>query len=271
MRRAAELPGASSRTTGTSGWRRVGVGVAGLMVVCTAPAQNGRPWERPVPVVQQALSASEQRIGADELFAAAERSVLAVLEQRASRVELSLPREGLHGVVVAAGAVRLAARPLSPDASWGRRVSVWVDVHVDGAASRSIVVPVQVRAWQTGWVALRDMAVGTRLVADMLRQDEVDVAAGGRYAWQGSPDGQVLRSAVLVGQYLGEHQVMPPRAVARGDQVELVHRLGAVQVVASASALQDGDVGQHIQVRPSSSQAAVLARVIEPGKVELYK
>jgi hypothetical protein len=35
--------------------------------------------------------------------------------------------------------------------------------------------------------------------------------------------------------------------------------------------LQDGDEGQHIQVRVDGAQGAVLARVIEPGKVELLK
>jgi flagella basal body P-ring formation protein FlgA len=44
-----------------------------------------------------------------------------------------------------------------------------------------------------------------------------------------------------------------------------------VEVLAGANALQDGGVGQHVQVRVDASQGAVLARVVAPGRVELMK
>jgi flagella basal body P-ring formation protein FlgA len=53
--------------------------------------------------------------------------------------------------------------------------------------------------------------------------------------------------------------------------VELLHRIGAVEVLAGASALQDGGVGQHVQVRVDAAQGPVLAKVLAPGRVELLK
>lgn len=150
-------------------------------------------------------------------------------------------------------------------------MAVWVDIRQGGQLRRSVLVPVQVRAWQKAWVAERDLAAGAKLTSDLLRVDEVDVAAGGQAAWAGEPEGRVLRSAVLAGHYLGASQIAAPRAVSRGERVELMHRLGAVQVLAGANALQDGDPGQHIQVRVDGAQGAVLARVTEPGRVELLK
>ena len=150
-------------------------------------------------------------------------------------------------------------------------MTVWVDVRQGSQVRRSVLVPVQVRAWQQAWVAERDLVAGARLSADLLRTDEVDVAAGGQAAWRGEPEGRVLRAGVLAGRYLGQHQVSAPHAVTRGERVELLNQLGAVQVLAAASALQDGDQGQHIQVRVDGAQGAVLARVIETGRVELLK
>jgi flagella basal body P-ring formation protein FlgA len=249
-----------------------GWALACLWVSASAHAQAESNWPAPAdPAAPPALATSEQWISPAELFAAAERALASVLRPLAERVDLSMPRDGLRGVVVDAGPVELVARPLPADGLRSSRQTVWVDVRQGGTSRRSVLVPVQVHAWQNAWVAQRDMAAGTRLSVDLLRKDEVDVAAGGQAAWHGEPEGQVLRSPVLAGRYLGAQQVAVPRAVTRGERVELLHRLGAVQVMSSASALQDGDTGQHIQVRPDSSQGAVLARVIEPGRVELLK
>ncbi|HEV8690099.1 MAG TPA: flagellar basal body P-ring formation chaperone FlgA [Ideonella sp.] len=229
-------------------------------------ASPSNPLPAPPP-----MGASERWVGPTELFAAAERALAATLRTRAARIELAMPRDGLHGVVVDAGAIELVARPLASEWAWSPRMAVWVDVRQGGVVRRSVLVPVQVHAWQKGWIAERDLAAGAKLSADLLRADEVDVAAGGQAAWQGEPEGRVLRATVLAGRYLGAQQVTAPRAVTRGERVELVHQLGAVQVLAAANALQDGDQGQHIQVRVDGAQGAVLARVIEPGRVELLK
>jgi flagella basal body P-ring formation protein FlgA len=97
------------------------------------------------------------------------------------------------------------------------------------------------------------------------------VAAGGQAAWQGEPEGQLLRGTVVAGGYLGAQQVVQPPAVSRGEQVELLHRIGAVEVLATASALQDASVGQRVQVRVGAAHGAVMARVVAPGRVELVQ
>jgi flagella basal body P-ring formation protein FlgA len=217
-----------------------------------------------------ALAANERWVAPAEFLAAAERTLKPALQARGARVELSLPRDAVRGMVVDSSA-ELSARPLPVDVAWAPRIAVWVDVRQDGSARRSVLVPVQVQAWQEGWVAVRDLPAGTRLSQTLLQRGEVDVAAGGQPAWQGEPEGQWLRATVMAGHYLAASQVTPPHAVARGERVELVHRLGAVEVLAGASSLQDGEIGQHVQVRVEASQGPVLARVIAPGRVELMR
>ncbi|MGM9489675.1 flagellar basal body P-ring formation chaperone FlgA [Ideonella sp. YS5] len=218
-----------------------------------------------------ALATSERWVAPAELFAAAEQALKPLLEARGARVELTMPRDAVRGVVVDAGAVELAARALPGDFAWSSRIAVWVDIRQAGATRRSVLVPVQVQAWQAGWKAVRDLPAGTRLSQTLLERGEVDVAAGGQPAWQGDPEGQSLRAPVMAGRYLGASQVTPAHAVARGERVELVHRMGVVEVLAAASALQDGEIGQHVQVRVDASQGPVMARVVAPGRVELQR
>lgn len=217
------------------------------------------------------LASSERWISPAELFAAAAGELEISLRQRAKRVESEMPRDGARGLVVDAGPVELTARPLPPGQSLSSRVSIWVDVKQAGVSKRTVLVPVIVHAWQDGLIALRDLPAGTRLDPDHVRPAEVDIAAGGSAAWQGEAAGQLLSTRVLAGHYIGTAQITSPRAVSRGESIQLVHRLGAVEVVANARALQDGDPGQHIQVRPGNAQGPVMARVIEPGMVELMK
>jgi flagella basal body P-ring formation protein FlgA len=241
-------------------------------VVLPAGGAMAEPPLRAEPAgVAPATATSERWVAPAELFAAAQTVLMLVLQSRGARVELAMARDTLRGVVVDAGAVDLAVRPLPADIAWAPRMAVWVDVRQGGVTRRSVLVPVQVQAWQGGWVAIRDLPAGTRLSQTLLQRGEVDVAAGGQPAWQGEPEGQWLRAPVMAGHYLAASQVTAPHAVARGERVELVHRLGAVEVLADASALQDGEIGQHVQVRVQASGGPVLAQVIAPGRVELMK
>jgi flagella basal body P-ring formation protein FlgA len=245
-----------------------------LAVLMVSAAASATPGPQGVAVPGDApplLASNEQWVSPADLFSAAEQALKPVLLARAARVELTMPHDGPRGLVVNTGATELVARPPSTDMAWSARMVVWVDVRQGGTAIRSMLVPVQVHAWQSGWVAVRDLPAGTRLSQTWLQPGEVDVAAGGQPAWQGEPEGQWLRSPVLAGRYLGASQVAAPHAVARGERVELVHKLGAIEVLASASALQDAEIGQHVQVRVEASQGPVLARVTAPGRVELMK
>lgn len=216
------------------------------------------------------IASTERVVEAAELHALASRALERALQGRADRFQFTLPARSSPMAVDVQGS-ELVAREVSGTVSLSSRMTVWVDVRQSGQVKRTLLVPVEVAAYRTGWVALRDLPVGARLSPGTLREQEVDIAAGGSEAWKGEPEGLVLRSPVLAGHYLAAGQVMTPPAVSRGDAVQVVHRLGAVEVQAVAKALQDGEVGKNIQVRISASQPPVLARVMAAGQVELVK
>lgn len=187
------------------------------------------------------------------------------LAARVARFELVLRSEfsarGFRG--------NLKARPVPHEIPIGRRMSVWVD-EVDGARIlKSTLVSFEVRAYRQGWVAAQDLVSGQRLDASMLREAEVEIAASGQMPWDGMPSGQVLRTPVLAGKYLTAAQVAGAVAVRGGDPVQVLSRIGKVEVQARAQALRDGDPGQVIQVRVAAAAGAVPARVVGAGLVEL--
>lgn len=247
----------------------------GLALVAGCPlmaAASDNDHLRTVASNQAAAVASTERVvDADELHGLASQALERALRGRADRFQFSKPARAMSSTVIDAQGVELVAREVAHATSLSSRMTVWVDVKKGGYARRTLLVPVDVAAYRTGWVAMRDLPVGTRLSAGILREQEVDIAAGGNEAWAGDPEGLVLRSPVLAGHYLAAGQVMAAPAVSRGDVVQVVHRMGAVEVQATASALQDGDPGRNIQVRISANQSPVLARVMAAGQVELIK
>ena len=193
------------------------------------------------------------------------------LGSRADRFDVEADTATLPALNLPAGTIDVRVRPLPDDARPVSRMSLWLDLHIDGRFERSVLVTCRVKAYRMAWTANMDLAAGTRLSPQFLRRAEVDVAALGITPWRGDPAGTVLRTRLLRGDALTARSVAPALAVSRGERVLLSSRVGAVEVLTSAQALQDADVGQRIPVRVDASQGPVLATVREPGFLEIIK
>jgi flagella basal body P-ring formation protein FlgA len=150
---------------------------------------------------------------------------------RAGRVEARLVP---HDVALPGGEVRLEVRGLE-QASWPRRLVVWVDI------------------WSGGWF-VRTVPVG------------LETVAGDRRA--GDPaDGMPLASAAEdTGIPATAHA---PLTVARGDWAVLRAIEGAVTLESRVEVLQDGRTGQKVRVRQHGAVGPVLARVVGRGLLEI--
>lgn len=216
-------------------------------------------------------AAGERWVAPEALHAAAALALTRAWGGQAGRIEIDAARPAPASVVVPPGATTLVARALGSEPRWHPRMSVWVDVMQAGRAVRSVLVPVDVRIHQRAWIALQDLPAGTRLAPEFFVEQEMDVAPSGQLAWQGEPAGPMLRAPVRAGAYLKAGQVGAPMAVARGEHVQLSYREGVLEILAAAQALQEGNPGQHVQIRVDVNKNPILARVVAPGKVELVK
>jgi flagella basal body P-ring formation protein FlgA len=87
----------------------------------------------------------------------------------------------------------------------------------------------------------------------------------------GSEDivGMVARRTLLPGQSIPINALAAPRAVRAGSPVKLIYLDGGLEITTVGSALQDGVVGQSVQVRNDDSGVTVSGRVRPDGAVQV--
>ena len=81
--------------------------------------------------------------------------------------------------------------------------------------------------------------------------------------------GLVARRTLLPGQSIPINALAAPRVVRAGAAVKLVYVDGGLEITAVGSALQDGAVGQSVQVRNDDSGVTILGRVRADGAVQV--
>lgn len=219
-----------------------------------------------------APSGASQQVDGSLLVHAAAAHLGAWLSQRVDRFELEPDVSTIPALRVARGAVDLRVRRMAEeDARPAARMTLWLDVHVNGRFARSVLIGFRVRAHCQAWTANADLAPGTRLNTQLLVRREVDVASAGNLPWNGDPDGLVLRTRLLTGNFLVPGSAVPVQTISRGDSVQLRSRVGGVEIVAQARALQDANLSQRVRVRVDAANGPVLATVLEPGWVEIVQ
>ena len=82
--------------------------------------------------------------------------------------------------------------------------------------------------------------------------------------------GMTPRSSFRAGKTFRMVSLKPPLVVKRGQHVMIVYESGPLRVTSTGEARRDGAVGQWIPVRNSSSGTEIKARVVSPGRVNVY-
>jgi flagella basal body P-ring formation protein FlgA len=200
---------------------------------------------------------------------AAEQALQALAQSDGVRLELANGAP-LPELPLPAGAVALRARPPAPQVLRQRHPTVWVDVTVDGAFYRTVPVGFELHAWRPALVAAHALDAGSEPRCADFGVGDVDLTAlpGPAIAGCGAVRGRLVR-ALGPGEPLLQAQLKQPPAVAQGDSVALQFIDGAIVLESRATALADGAVGDHIDVRPSGARQAVRAAVADVGIVRI--
>ena len=173
-------------------------------------------------------------------------------------------------VVVPPGRVSLAARTLPDAAMPAHRMTVWIDVSVDGRHERAVPVDFEVAAMRRGWVVLAPVERGRDLQATQFEQASVDVTRlGSQPLFTGAIDRLRARRPLGAGQTLTAADVEPRPDVVRGERVLVWTVSGDLSVQIEGEALQDGREGQQVWVHVDRASGPVAARVLRPGLVRV--
>jgi flagella basal body P-ring formation protein FlgA len=195
-----------------------------------------------------------------------------ILRGEADRVELQLSGP-LPDLKLPTGKIELKPRPIQSSQAMHRRVTVWVDILIEGAFFRSVTVPFEVRAYRPVLVAKRDLPKGIAPQCDALQLRETDVAGLDSPPFSEdchALDGYLKRS-LPQGTPLLKSYLQASIPVMLGDNVSLQMIDGSVILESRAIALGDGEVGQHINVKPSGGTEAIAAEVVAPGIVRITR
>ncbi|MBB4199365.1 flagella basal body P-ring formation protein FlgA [Rhodoblastus sphagnicola] len=124
------------------------------------------------------------------------------------------------------------------------------------AGSREIVVPAQV------------IYPGDRITDAMLNDaPEPDGDLSGVLRERADIVGKAARRTLLPGRAIPAIAVEEPRAVSMGGLVQLVYQKDGLNIVTNAQALQNGYVGQVVQVRNIESGVIVTGAIQADGTV----
>jgi len=208
-----------------------------------------------------------QRIDFGALADAAALELARALDSLALRFTLR-PVGGAHAVAVPAGAYELAARPpANPVPS--RRMSVLVDVRVDGAVYTTVPVWFAVSAVRGALVARAPLRAGEPLRPEDFVLDDVDVT---RVASAPLPAHAALgelraRRALEPGTPLAAGNVEARPAVVRDERVAVLVERGPVTIETQGVATADARLGELVRVQNTDSRQTFAARVVGPGRV----
>lgn len=184
-----------------------------------------------------------------------------------SRIEVT-PVGDFPAVRGPAGSLRISVRQLRTDLAI-RRVSVWVDVEIDGSVYRSVPMWLAVNAYRPVVVARRahrskepltrqDFTIEEREVAALREMPlAVDAALAGKRARHALAAGSIIRPSDI--------EVQP--SVLADQEIDVRVLAGPIAIETRAIAEQEGDAGEYIRVRNPASALTYRAEVVDRGKV----
>lgn len=137
--------------------------------------------------------------------------------------------------------------------------------------SWTLYVPVHLHAWVQAVVAATNLAPNTPLSATQLTHGRADafVGNGGLITDMRQAEGKILRFGLTAGAPVLSSQLDLPIAVHRGQKVMLTLNDPVMTIKTTATALDDGRVGDAITVQNADSQKTLRATVARDGGVEI--
>lgn len=215
------------------------------------------------PVCAQSVPTGTQSL--DSLRAAAEQGVRDHFARSGSRIDTST--EALDLRLQLAACEQPLQAIISDHAKARSRMTV--PVRCPQAGGWTVRVPVQLKLFRTVLVSNRALLRGDGIGAADVRTEERDVTRLGYGYLENFQQiaGRSLSRPVANGTVLSPGTLGGRRMVRAGDHVQMLARLGGVEVRAEGVALGSGDNGARLRVRNANSGRIVEAMVTAPGIV----
>jgi flagellar basal body P-ring formation protein FlgA len=216
-------------------------------------------------------AAAPQHIDAARVVAVARESLQQQLgddAQRAQVATVGTPED----IQVLSGQVTLEAR--RSVGRWPRsRVSVPVDIYVDGRVVRSATVWFSLSVSRNVLSYANDAAAGSLPMALKFASKDADVAAlpAAPIADVHELDGKRLRRNVIAGAPVLPEDFEKVPDVDRRGRVDVVASFGSIRMQTKGTSASTGNIGDLVSVLVDGAEAPVRARVTDKGVVDVVE
>ncbi len=148
---------------------------------------------------------------------------------------------------------------------------VSIQVRCDGNNPWQIYVPVTVKAYQKVVTAAAPLTRDQRLDESVIALTEKDISrlTQGYYSSVSEVLGKSLKRPVSLNGVIQPNMVIEAMVIKRGDEVMILAKIGTLSVKSHGIAVNNGRIGQQIQVKNKASKRVITARVISSTLVEV--
>jgi flagella basal body P-ring formation protein FlgA len=214
-------------------------------------------------------------ISAKRIRSVAREELDTILNRADAEITLT---ELLAAVTLPAGnnpqSIRLRASMRSASFSGGSGDGIWrvpVELLVDGSVYQTVWTQWTVEMWEERPVLLRDVAIGETLAPHWVESRRVRVrdASLTGVVPVNALSGFAARRNMRAGEIVRRRDVEPIVLVHEGDTVQLQVRRGAITARTRAKALEDGRIGEQIEVVTLDGGKHLSATVLGQDLVEV--
>jgi flagella basal body P-ring formation protein FlgA len=208
---------------------------------------------------------SYQRVEAKRLMKAIEE----FLRERAGSIESKvsiLPTTPLKDLSLPTGEVSISVRSISKDPlrGWFRAI-----LRVDGEVVEEVPIFAKVKVEKEVVVAVKPIGAGERISADKVTVKRMMIGPEEGDALGKVEDvlGKICSRSIAKGSPIRRSSLRLPVIVRRGDLVKIVARYGLIRITARGKAVENGRLGDLIEVENLNSKRRIHAEVVSPGVV----
>jgi len=213
------------------------------------------------------LSANYLSVAKNALLDALDRSF--AVSKGNSQLEVS-PVGELRDIYLPQGEVTVKAKTAENN-SIKSRMCVWVDIFLQGKHYQSVPVWFRVKLVRDVLVASKDLQKGDVFGANdaVLSARDVAKLGGDTVAIVSEIEGMRLKQSIASGREIVRQNLEKMPDVIRGANVKVLAKVGAISIETVAVALEDGFVGDNIDVQNRGGDEKYKALVVGNMRVEV--
>ncbi|MEG6585103.1 flagellar basal body P-ring formation chaperone FlgA [Dendrosporobacter sp. 1207_IL3150] len=146
-----------------------------------------------------------------------------------------------------------------------------ISISTDGTLYTRLNSSFEVKQYGKVVVAAKPISRNQVLAAEDLRYERTDIGRlnAGYFTNTEKVAGMQVRRPIVPGELISETMLAKPIIVKRGSIINILARIGDIEVKAAGQAQQDGSQGQIIRVQNTNSKKSVSARVLDEGTAQV--